>query len=96
MSDHTIRQANRAIWVTAGGLLLAGMLLGCGGPMVFAKTGATEADLQRDGYECDQQWERSAEAIAFRLDPLGNAYYGTQARERKIRCLQAKGWTRVK
>lgn len=86
----------RREWVTGAVVMLALILLGgCGGPMVFHKPGATPAELQRDAYLCRQAWERSAGAIAFRHDPLGNAVYGVEARAEQQRCLEHKGWTRV-
>ena len=74
---------------------LAIWLFGCGGPMIFARAGGTEAQLSSDGYDCDQQWERSAGGIAFRHDPMGNAYYGIKARSDKEECMKQKGWVRT-
>lgn len=76
------------------GLLCLGFLAlwGCGGPMKVSKPGATTQDLQRDSYECNEQWEHTAGAIAFRQDPMGNAYYGMQSRQYLKDCLAHKGW----
>ena len=74
---------------------LAALLFGCSGPMIFTKPGATTTDLNADSYACRQQWEQSAEATAFRADPLGNAFYGYSARGRLQECLEQKGWTRT-
>ncbi len=75
-------------------VLLVLFLTSCA-PMQFAKPGATEKELQYDSYECNRDWERTAGAIAFHLDPMGNAYYGFQSREWISECLMHKGWKRV-
>ncbi len=71
------------------------ILAGCGGPMLFAKAGATPTDLERDGYDCEVQWDQSSQGIAFRLDPLGNLYQLTQVRDYHTACMARRGWTRT-
>lgn len=83
------------IGITIWGIALF-MLFGCGGPMLFARDGGTEEQLAADAYDCDQQWEHSAGGIAFRQDPIGNAYFGLKARADKEACMLQKGWMRMK
>lgn len=74
-------------------LVFATLLTACAGPMVFTKDGHGEKELQYDMYECQQQWERGAQATAFRADPLNNMYYGIRQRDELRACLIHKGWT---
>lgn len=77
-------------------LVLTSALTGCGGPMLFATNGTAKNSLTFDAYECKQQWERSAGAIAFRQDPIGNAFYAIDSRNDLQECMEHRGWQRVK
>jgi hypothetical protein len=66
-------------------LLVAFLLVaGCAGSQTWAKPGGTQADLDRDTYEC----ERDA-----RMLPSGSQYERIKFSEQ---CLRSKGWTLVK
>ena len=73
----------------------AGAFSGCAGPATFSKVGSQAGEFERDKYDCVQQWEQSAGAIAFHQDPVGNAYYGFQFKDKLYACLERKGWVRV-
>jgi hypothetical protein len=82
--------ANFGVWI-----VLAWTLYGCGGSAVFAKTGAGVSEFEADNYDCEQAWERTAGAIAFRQDPIGNAYFGFARSGDIQKCLERKGWARA-
>lgn len=68
------------------------LLVGCAGPMQLAKDGAGQPELQNDAFDCKQQWNQSAAAIAYRIDPLANLHALSEAREYMRACMVRKGW----
>jgi hypothetical protein len=77
-----------------GAFAVLAFLAGCGGPTTFARNGS-QNPFEYDKYECQQQWEHSSDAIAFKQDMLGNAFYGFDSRRQIEECLVHKGWRRV-
>ncbi len=75
-------------------LLFVLMTVGCA-PMQFAKDGAGEQDLKNDHFDCRTQWDHSSGAIAFRQDPIANAYVVSEARQFIKDCMNRKGWSQV-
>ena len=73
-------------------VLFALLTSGCGGPMIFAKPGAGPSELEADKYDCQVQWDQSAQGMAFARDPLNYAYYGFQYKGKMVACLAHKGW----
>lgn len=74
-------------------IILITLLAGCTAqPMMFTNDNEQPGDFERAKYECKVQIDRSAGAIAFAHDPMGNLYYISQARQDMIDCLQYKGW----
>ena len=64
-------------------------LCGCadtGYSYVWKKRGATDADLQRDGYECERDVRAAAGSFS------GGVFGAGEAQAFGQRCMQAKGW----
>ena len=90
MKQLWIASVHIFVWI-----IVALSLFGCGGPMLFAKPGGDSAQLEHDSYDCEQEWERSSKAIAYRLDPLGNLWVLSFVRSDMEACMKQKGWTRT-
>ena len=73
--------------------IVAVLVIGCGGPMMFAKDGAGQSDLQNDSYDCRTQWDMSSGAHAYRADPLGHMNVLSESRDFMKACMMRKGWT---
>jgi hypothetical protein len=69
--------------------LAAGVLAGCGSgeSYVWQKEGATQADLQRDSFDCEATTRAAAASFSRGLQGAGEAQAFGQ------RCMAAKGWS---
>jgi hypothetical protein len=82
------------MWMTLC-MIVVVMLSACASPVQMEKVGATPLDMKNDQYDCRQQWDASAGAIAYRLDPLAHLNELHHAGEYMQACFERKGWSRV-
>ena len=68
------------------GLLAIGVLTGCS-DQVWVKAGMTQAEYQKDSYECGQSAGMSTSSYGSSLDAA------QQAKTAKSRCMTARGYT---
>ena len=70
------------------------LLAGCVAAPTYEPVTATNR-FQDDQFDCEQLYNQTADAHAYKADPIGNMYAGFGQPSFMHRCLERKGWKRT-